>query len=64
MLLPMQNLAVQSFLTIFGNYSISRKSISQGKPYLPIPEAAQRIIGHCRIKSSVRSRMDNEKKIF
>jgi hypothetical protein len=60
----MQNLAVQSFLKIFGDYSIRRKSISQGKPYLPVQEAVQRIAGHCRIKISARSRIDHEIKNF
>jgi hypothetical protein len=58
----MQNLAVQSSLKIFGNVSIRRKNISQGKPYLPVQEAVQRITGHCRIKISARSRIEHEKK--
>jgi len=61
----MQNPAVQLFRKILGNYSISRKSISQSEQYLPIQEAAQRIIEHCIIRSSVvRSIIVNEKIIF
>jgi len=43
-LLPNQNLAVQLFLTIFGNYFNSRENISQSKPDIPIQEAAQCLI--------------------
>jgi hypothetical protein len=64
MLLPLQNSAVQSFLAIFGNYSISRKSTSQGKQYLPIPEAVQRSIRYRRIRRSDTSKISNEKRTF
>jgi hypothetical protein len=50
MWLTMQNLGIRLLVTIFGDYSINRKSIPQGKPHMPIQKAAQRIIDYCRIK--------------